>query len=112
MTDYQKWFLAVQERDDNRCQAEQHDPRCHGRMEHSHHICYKRHTPKETHWIVDNGVALSHVCHSLAHKTHNSNLRIEDILRAHWAINNAIQVFRDRTGKTYPFIPPHMDKSA
>jgi hypothetical protein len=93
--------------------AEIHDDRCQGRAEHAHHICYRSQIPEELYWtVIENGISLSNLCHTKAHKTHNGNLAIEDIFRAQITINKGIQAFRDRTKKPYPFIPPFMDKSA
>lgn len=56
------------------CGAMRHDPRCRGIGEHGHHICYKSHIPKLCHWVLENGIWLSNVCHTLAHDTHNANI--------------------------------------
>lgn len=72
-----KWSMRVQERDDNLCVAELHDPRCRLVGHHAHHLVYKSHCPAFTHYtVVGNGAWLSMYCHDLAHKTKNGNISI------------------------------------
>lgn len=82
-----EWHDAVFQRDGSMCQAVKHDPRCHGRAEHAHHIVYRSHLAKRSHWIVENGVAVSDVCHQLAHKTHNGCLNMDRCNAAVVAVN-------------------------
>jgi hypothetical protein len=90
MTKAQIWHDAVFDIDGGRCGATQHDPRCRGFARVAHHICYRSHIPKWCYWIVNNGIALSEVCHTLAHRTKNANIASERKREAVDAVNNAI----------------------
>lgn len=90
MTKAAIWRAAVMDIDGGRCAAEQHDTRCRGVAEEAHHICYKSQIPKWTYWIVNNGIALSLVCHALAHRTKNANISTARKREAVESINNAI----------------------
>lgn len=78
-----EWREAVMERDSYRCQAVKHDSRCRYRAEHAHHIVYKSTLCERSHWIIENGIALSDVCHQLAHAEKNRNL---DLSRCNVAV--------------------------
>lgn len=75
MTPNARWSKAVAERDRWMCAAQKHDPGCRGFGEHAHHINYKSQTPAATHFtVIENGVWVSNLCHTLAHKTHNGSI--------------------------------------
>ena len=90
MSQASKWREAVFTRDGGRCAAEMHDYRCMGHAEHAHHLFYKSQIPKWAYWVVDNGLAVSNVCHMLAHSNHNKNVSPERMRRAADAVNATI----------------------
>lgn len=81
---------GVMERDNYACRALHHDKRCNGRAEHAHHCVYRAHLTDPALWLLDNGIALSEYCQTLAHRTHNGNLPKARLIAAVDAVN-AIQ---------------------
>lgn len=82
-----EWHDAVMERDRYECLAEQHAPNCRRRAEQAHHIVYKSAITEKSHWIVQNGIALSKACHDFAHETKNRNLGLQRCNEAVDAVN-------------------------
>jgi hypothetical protein len=89
------WHDAVFDRDDWRCAAKKHDPRCSGQAETAHHIVFRRFLVDEAMWLLANGIALSTYCHLLAHATHNQNIDEQRLIDAVDAVNAA-------TAKAHP----------
>jgi hypothetical protein len=70
-----EWRDEVGDRAGHVCESLEHDPRCSGYFEVAHHIVYLAHLSDRARWIVENGIALSRVCHTLAHRRHNASLK-------------------------------------
>src|SRR5665213_2697352 len=66
------WHAAVMGECNYVCEAEAHHPDCDGFPTEAHHIVYRAHLTEPALWLRANGIALSTVCHQLAHASHNA----------------------------------------
>lgn len=69
-----EWRDRVFILDGDRCASEEHDPLCSRGAQVAHHIVYKAHLTDGSRYVIENGIALSVLCHALAHRTHNRSL--------------------------------------